>query len=186
MENTSDYFFKIAENEEEFELIHRLNYKTFVEEIPQHNKNEKGYLIDKFHDKNVYIVGFNGDELIGMIAINGERPFSLDYKISSLDYYLPEGNNICEIRLLSVAKEYRNGRTFYGMAKKLVEYCQKEKYNYAIISGTTRQLKLYEHIGFKPFYKLVGKEGAFFQPMYLNVENFKRGIGKLIERDLKR
>lgn len=186
MENTSDYFFKIAENEEEFELIHRLNYKTFVEEIPQHDKNEKGYLIDKFHDKNVYIVGFNGDELIGMIAINGERPFSLDYKISSLDYYLPEGNNICEIRLLSVAKEYRNGRTFYGMAKKLVEYCQKEKYNYAIISGTTRQLKLYEHIGFKPFYKLVGKEGAFFQPMYLNVENFKRGIGKLIERDLKR
>ena len=28
--------FKIASEDWEFELIHRLNYKTFVEEIPQH------------------------------------------------------------------------------------------------------------------------------------------------------
>lgn len=186
MKNTCDYLFKVAESEKEFELIHRLNYKTFVEEIPQHDKNDSGYLVDKFHDKNVYIIALNGDNLAGMIAINGERPFSLDNKIPNLDYYLPKDKNICEIRLLSVEKEYRKGLIFYGLAKKLVDYCKEENYDYAIISGTTRQLKLYEHIGFKSFHRLVGKEGAFYQPMYLNIEMFEGGIGKLIEKDIKR
>jgi hypothetical protein len=31
--------FRIADSEEEFEAIHRLNYRTFVEEIPQHPAN---------------------------------------------------------------------------------------------------------------------------------------------------
>ncbi len=31
--------FKIASGESEFEQIFRLNYKTFVEEIPQHPPN---------------------------------------------------------------------------------------------------------------------------------------------------
>jgi len=31
--------FRIADSAEEFEAIHRLNYRTFVEEIPQHPAN---------------------------------------------------------------------------------------------------------------------------------------------------
>lgn len=182
LKNKLNYIFKVAENEKEFELIHRLNYKTFVEEIPQHHENESGYLVDKFHNKNTYIISLDGDKLAGMISVNGERPFSLDYKVPNLDCYLPEGANICEIRLLAVEKEYRSGFVFYGLAKKLIDYCKEKNYNYAIISGTTRQLKLYKHIGFTPFYSLVGKENAFYQPMYLDIKMFEEGIGKIIEK----
>ncbi len=36
-----------------------------------------------------------------------------------------------------------------------------------VISGTTRQLRLYEHLGFRAFGPLVGSEGAWYQPMQI-------------------
>jgi len=44
--------FKVATEPDEFEKIHRLNYQTFVEEIPQYEPNPQGMLVDKFHDEN--------------------------------------------------------------------------------------------------------------------------------------
>ena len=41
--------FRIASEDWEFEAVHRLNYKTFVEEIPQHGQNTDQRLVDKFH-----------------------------------------------------------------------------------------------------------------------------------------
>ena len=39
--------YKIANTAEEYEQIFKLNYETFVEEIPQHEKNETKKLKDK-------------------------------------------------------------------------------------------------------------------------------------------
>ena len=55
--------FKIAEHDWEFEAIHRLNYKTFVEEIPQHARNADERLIDKFHAENTYAIALEGERL---------------------------------------------------------------------------------------------------------------------------
>ena len=180
MINNTVYTIKIADTESEFEQIHRLNYKTFVKEIPQHHENVSGILIDRFHHENTYIVCLEGDKLVGMVAARGNRPFSLDLKIPNLDSYLPENINVCEVRLLVIEKEYRGGYVFYELAKKLIDYCREYNYNYAIISGTTRQQKLYKHIGFLPFYHLVGKEGVLYQPMYITVELLDMGLGKLL------
>ena len=38
--------FKFATEDWEFEQIHRLNYKTFVEEIPQHEASPAHRLVD--------------------------------------------------------------------------------------------------------------------------------------------
>ncbi len=48
--------FKIANTEEEFEQIFRLNYETFALEIPQHQQNEYCRLVDKFHHENTYFI----------------------------------------------------------------------------------------------------------------------------------
>jgi len=39
MENERGLVFKVATEPWEFEQVHRLNYTTFVEEIPQHTPN---------------------------------------------------------------------------------------------------------------------------------------------------
>jgi aspartate aminotransferase-like enzyme len=175
--------FKIATEESEFEQIHRLNYKTFVEEIPQHPQNADKKLVDRFHQDNTYIICLKNNRLVGTVAIRGERPFSLDQKLANLDFYLPPRRSLCEIRLLAVERDQRCGSVFHGLMKALYAHCRRQGYDLALISGTVQQRKLYEHFGFIPFGPLVGTEDASFQPMYLTLESFEaRPINAITQR----
>jgi aspartate aminotransferase-like enzyme len=164
--------FKIATEPAEFEAIHRLNYKTFVEEIPQHANNPEERLVDKFHAENTYAICLNGERLVGMVAGRTKRPFSLDNKLPSLDSHLPAGRRVLEVRLLSVEKEHRTGFVFSRLVGLLAQHFRDQGYDLAIISGTVRQLRLYKHLGFVPFGPVVGTGEAEFQPMYLTLESF--------------
>lgn len=165
--------FKIAREERELEQIHALHYKAFVEEIPQHTPNADGRHIDRFHDENTYIAALDGDRVIGSLAIRAKRPFSLDAKLPNLDSHLPPDLRFCEVRLLNIVKEYRSGSVLPGMLAVLFDYAMNEQYDGALISATTRQLKLYGHLGFVPFGPLVGTAEAPFQPMYCTLESFR-------------
>ncbi len=178
------FVYKIARTNQEFNQIHRLNYKTFVEEIPQHDKNIEKMLVDKFHDQNTYLICVKDLKLVGMIAVRANRPFSLDYKLPNLDEQLPvKPKNPCEIRLLAVEEEYRtNGRIFFGLAQLMSNYCLKVGYDVALISGTTRQEKLYRQLGFKPFASLTGTSEASFWPMYLTKQTFDESLaGRILK-----
>ncbi|RIU93391.1 aminotransferase class V-fold PLP-dependent enzyme [Oceanobacillus picturae] len=164
--------YKIASEPEEMEQIYQLNYETFVEEIPQHQQNQRRRLIDKFDRENTYIIAKDEEEVVGMIAVCANRPFSLDHKLENLDDYLPKHATPCEVRLLSVKKAYRKSMVFYQLVDLLVSYCLEKNYNMALISGTDRQIKLYKRIGFESFGPMVGTEGAMYQPMYLTKEKF--------------
>src|SRR5262245_31789739 len=142
---------KVATEAWEFEQIHRLNYRTFVEEIPQHEANPEGRLVDRFHAENVYVIALNGRELVGMVAIRHQRPFSLDSKVPNLDAHLPAGRRPIECRLLAIAPEFRKTSVFVALFEHLVRFCVEDGFDIAVISGTTRQLKLYRHLGFIPF-----------------------------------
>jgi aspartate aminotransferase-like enzyme len=165
--------FKFATEDWEFEQIHRLNYKTFVEEIPQHRASPVERLVDKFHAENTYLICLCGRKLAGMLAVRGNRPFSLDQKLADLDSYLPAGRKICEIRLLAVEKKYRGAQVLQGILALLWQHGIEKGYDLAIISGTTRQFKLYQHLGFVPFGPMVGSGEAQFQPMYVTLETFE-------------
>ena len=75
---------KVATEAWEFEQIHRLNYQTFVEEIPQHPPNPEKKLVDKFHQENTYLICLYRLQVVGMVAVRDRRPFSLDAKLDSL------------------------------------------------------------------------------------------------------
>ncbi len=170
--------FKIASEDWEFEQIHRLNYRTFVNEIPQHAPNPEGRLVNRFHAENTYIICLQGRRLAGMLALRAKRPFSLDGKLPNLDVYLPKGRTPVEVRLLAVEPEFRKTVVFTQLFEHVVRHCLTEGYDIAIISGTTRQAKLYRHLGFIPFGPLVGTDQASYQPMYLTIEAF----GQTLER----
>src|SRR5215475_3152644 len=165
--------FKTAGEDWEFELIHRLNYKTFVEEIPQHKAQPTHRLVDKFHSENTYLISLSGRQLAGMLAVRGNRPFSLDQKLEKLDGYLPQGRKICEIRLLAVEKKFRGAQVLQGILALLWQHGIEKGYDLAIISGTPRQFRLYQHLGFVPFGPVVGSGEAQFQPMYVTLETFE-------------
>jgi aspartate aminotransferase-like enzyme/predicted N-acetyltransferase YhbS len=168
------FIFKAAIEPWELEAVHALNYRTFVEEIPQHSPNDDRKLTDKFHDENTYIVCVNEKEriLAGMIAFRDQRPFSLDKKLENLDSYLPQDRSLCEIRLLAVEEEYRYTRITQGLIAQLVQHAIDCGHDLAVISGTVRQAKLYQYLGFVPFGPLVGENEAQYQPMYLTLEAY--------------
>lgn len=172
----SPLVFKFATEDSEFEQIHRLNYRTFVEEIPQHQASPTHRLVDKFHAENTYLICLCGHKLAGMLAVRGNRPFSLDQKLAHLDAHLPTGRTACEVRLLAIEQPFRparGGQILSGLLALLWQHSVERGYDLAIISGTTRQLRLYQHLGFVPFGPLVGDEGARFQPMYVTLETFE-------------
>lgn len=168
------FTFKAASENWEFEQIHRLNYATFVEEIPQHPPNPDQLLVDKFHQENTYLVCLRGQRLIGMVAVRDRRPFSLDAKLDNLLSYLPPHHSLCEIRLLAVIKECRTPRVFQGLMLKLAHYAESRGYDLAVMSGTIRQQKLYHQLGFTPFGPLVGTAEALYQPMYMTLAAFSQ------------
>ena len=169
MSNNDSMIFKIASEPWEFEQIHELNYQTFVDEIPQHQQNEKQKLVDKFHKENTYVICVRGKEVLGMIALRDKRPLSLDDKLENLESYLPPFKSILEYRLLAVKKQHRNTAIFTGIMKKSFDMAIKGDYDIAVISGTTKQARLYRHLGYKPFGPLVGKQDALYQPMYIDI-----------------
>jgi len=166
--------FKIATTVAEFEAIHRLNHATFALEIPQHAANPVGRLVDRFHADNTYVVCLSGDTVVGMVAGRCSRPFSLDQKVPDLDAHLPPHRKAVEIRLLAVAPAYRHSAVFAGLVRMISRHFMDKQCDLALISGTVRQLKLYRHLGFRPFGSPVGSDDALYQPMFLTLDALQR------------
>jgi N-acyl-L-homoserine lactone synthetase len=165
--------FRVAHGERELEQLHDLHYRAFVEEIPQHPPNASRLHVDRFHDENAYIVALDDDRVVGSLAIRTRRPFSLDGKLPDLDAHLPPHRRVCELRLLNVVPERRRGAVLPGLIAALAAYAETVDLDAAVISATTRQLRLYRHLGFTPFGPLVGTTEAPFQPMYITMETFR-------------
>jgi GNAT superfamily N-acetyltransferase len=156
----------------DFDAIHRLNYETFVEEIPQHPPNPARRLVDRFHAENTYAICRLDERLIGMVCGRCERPFSLDSKLAHLDRWLPAHRKAVEIRLLAVVPDYRRTFVFRALTSFLSSHFMARGCDLAVISGTVRELRLYRHLGFESFGKPVGTAEALYQPMYLTLDAF--------------
>lgn len=175
--------FTIATQPAELEQVHGINYRTFVEEIPQHPVNAGRKLVDRFDDRSTYFVCKRGERVVGMVSVQEGRPFSLDAKVAGLDHHLPPGSTPCELRLLAVEPEHRNGVVFRGLVRELARYCIPKGFNVFLISGAVRQLKLYKHLGFVPFGPLVGTPEAPYQPMYLTLDAYRQSTAGVIEEE---
>jgi aspartate aminotransferase-like enzyme/predicted N-acetyltransferase YhbS len=167
-----------------YTAIDRLNHRAFAEEIPQHAARVDGHLRDRFHAENQYIVALRGTEVIGMLALRGCRPFSLDQRLGCIDPYLPAGQKWVEVRLLAVEKAWRKHYgVFLGLLRQALQDGAPQGYTGVVISGTTRQLKLYRHLGFQPFGHLVGTEQAAFQPMYVLLSELLKKLRNVVPQE---
>lgn len=166
----------------ERELIHRLNHEAFAVEVEQHPRRADGRLVDRFDAQNTYFADFEGREIHGMIALRGDRPFSLDSKLPDLEAYLPAGRRVCEVRLLYVRPAHRRGPLCAQLIGALVDEGRRRGYDVAVISGILSQRRLYQHLGFAPFGPVVGTPPVQFQPMMVRMEDLQARCGKILDR----
>jgi hypothetical protein len=116
MTHGSTLQFKIASEPDEFRQIRQLNYRTFVEEIPQHQPNNEGELVDPFEAETTFAVCIRDSKVVGMFSARGTRPFSLDAKLPDVDEHLPSGRSLCELRLLAVEPSHERASSFAGLS----------------------------------------------------------------------
>jgi len=174
------YIFKRAETEPEFEAIHRLNYQTFVTEVPQHPDPGTGRLVDKFHDKNVYFIALRDGRLVGMVSAHGRPPFSIAPRLSDPSILDRPGSRPLEVRLLAVEPAERNGLVLCGLLWSFYEYARDNGYTDLYISGVTNRQELYERLGFQPLGPAVRSGAAAFIPMSVTFARLQARLQKLI------
>lgn len=179
--------FKVAQSPEEFEQVYRLNYRTFVEEIPQHAPNPDRVLVDQRLERSTCYVCLREGRVLGMVAICDRRPFSLDAKLPDLDDYLVRmpvpARRPCEIRLLAVEPGHRSGLVFRGLIEHLHRHCRERGYDVALISAAGSQAHLYRNLGFFPFGPPLGTELAPYQGMALTWESLSRAAKAVLEHE---
>jgi ribosomal protein S18 acetylase RimI-like enzyme len=180
------YNVKVATEPDDLEQIHALNYRTFVEEIPQHDPDPERRLVDRFHAENTYVVCKAGDAVVGMVCVRDRRPFSVDEKIGPFEDHLPPDVPVpgrpCEIRLLAIDPAHRGSRVILGLLSHLLRLGLERGYDFALMSGRPANMTLYRGLGFRPFGPLTGTTEAPFQPMYATAELFvmAQGRGRLV------
>ena len=74
---------------------------------------------------------------------------------------------------MAVEKQFRNSKLTFKLLQALIQDLIDKKIYLGFISATTRQGEFYKKLGFIPFGKIVGKEGAYYQPMYIALKNLK-------------
>jgi hypothetical protein len=176
------YRFVVADTPEQFDQIHALNYRTFVEEIPQHEPNPERRYVDRFHAENTYVVCELDGRVIGMICVRDRRPFSVDEKTGPFEDHLPPSvprpERPCEVRLLAIEPPHRHGRVILGLFRGILEVGLERGYDFILMSGLVSNLRLYRALGFRPFGPVTGTPEAPFQPMYANARLFALAQGR--------
>jgi aspartate aminotransferase-like enzyme len=179
MLRVGQYLFKWAETAEEFEQIHRLNYRTFVGEIPQYPDPGTGQLIDKFHHKNRYLVALKDGRVVGMASAHDEPPFSVTDRLSDPSLIERAGMRPLEVRLLAIEPAERNTSMFAGFSWALYNHAQETNHTHVVISGVAQRVKLYERVGFVALGPAVPCGGASFVPMMLTVGQLPKRVQQL-------
>jgi ribosomal protein S18 acetylase RimI-like enzyme len=169
---TDNLEFKIACEDYEFEQIHKLNYEVYVEELGKEPPNPERRLVDRFHEENTYLICLDGHEVVGMMAIRAERPFSLDEKMQEVDAYLPPHNKACEFRVLAVRKDYRSRRLGDKLIRRAGEYGISKGYDLGVIAAVKKLETAYKRYGFVAFGSVVGTPEVPLQPMYISYDAF--------------
>ncbi len=169
MLKVGQYVFKRAETRQEFEQIHRLNYRTFVNEIPQHPDPGSGVLVDKFHSKNAYLIVLREGGVVGMVSVHDQPPFSVADRLRDPEILTRPGTRPLEVRLLAIEPDERNKTLFFGLVWWLYEYAQANGYTHLFISGISERVALYEQLGFVPLGPAVPCGQASFVPMVLTI-----------------
>lgn len=165
----SAYRFAWAASDEDYAALRRLNHEIFAEELRQHAGTGTGLLIDRFEAKSRFLLAWRGEELVGMVSLHGEPPYSVEQKLSDpslLDRF--EGRKL-EVRLLAIRPGERNRMALAGLLGRVLEVAREEGWRWLLISGLRERAAFYERLGFTAIGPAVRSGEAWYAPMVMDV-----------------
>ena len=160
------YRFKRAETEAEFEQIFRMNHSVFSLELRQHAADPSMRRVDKFHDKNLYLIALEQERVVAMAAAHDQPPFSVADRLAD-PTVLERYGRLMEVRLLAIDPGHRSGLLLAGLLRLLYEHARQ--YEAVAISGHVDECAMYRKLGFRDLGPPVRSGEAEYVPMVLKV-----------------
>jgi N-acyl-L-homoserine lactone synthetase len=176
------YLFKLAETPQELADIHRLLYRTFVLEIPRYDDPGTDFLVDKYHERNLYFVAVRKGRVCGMTAVHDQPPFSVAAALDDPNVLYKLRPRLLEARIFAVEPRERFGLVFAGLACSIHEYAKSSGYRYIVITGLAGRQGMYERMGFRPLGPPALRGNEYFVPMALDLSC----LPEKVKRDLDR
>lgn len=174
--------FKRADAADELRQVHELNYLTFVREIGQHDDPGTPALVDKFHERNLYLIAKRGPEVVAMLAVHDRPPFSVASRLddpSWIDRHCPRP---LEVRLLAVRPTERKSVVLPGLLLLLYRHAGDAGYSHLLASGVRRQLGMYRKLGFEAIGPERPSGNAFFTPLAMAVDDLPAPMRRIAAR----
>ena len=162
------------------EQLQRLNYQTFAEELGQYETNRDGVLVDRFHERNRYFVATEGAEVVGMISIHMEAPFSVEKRLPAGVAVEELAERPCEVRLLAISPKARRGVVLAGLFWRVFAEARQRERTHILISGVTGRAAMYEALGFRALGPAIAAGRTSYIPMSLDVRD--AAMGRKAER----
>src|SRR5262249_4571828 len=151
--------------------VHALNYRTFVGEIPQHADTGTGRLVDKFHHKNTYFIALEDKEVVGMVSVHGQPPFSIADRLPDPTVLERPGTRPLEVPLPAREPEQRHSAAYSGLLWPLFRHAQDTGATHLFIPGVQVRLSLSQQLGSEQIGPPVQAGKAVFIPMAVAVSN---------------
>jgi len=172
--HTRKFDIYVAKTPEEFEEIHRFNYKVFVKELGQYEDDGSGRKVDANHERNTYFAAKCKGRMIGMVCMSrpGPEGFSVQKKMKNpekIDQYREKG---AEIRLLAIEKEYRGLGLMWKLGLLVGKHFVESNYEYGFISGIKHRVGMYERFGFQVIDEPCKVGAVEFVPMMVTRDQF--------------
>jgi aspartate aminotransferase-like enzyme/GNAT superfamily N-acetyltransferase len=162
--------FRQAVHPAEFAQIHQLHFRTFTQELGQYSGDGSGSHVDKYHQKNVYFICETEGQLVGMVAVHDQAPFSFVNRLPD-DCQLAElSDKPLEVRLLAVDPDWRHQRVAGGLMLAIYRWAGTNDFPDLFISALEEQIPLYRRIGFKALGSTVVQGEVQFTPMMLRLK----------------
>lgn len=176
-----DFEIFTPQTEEDFAELWRFNYEIFADELKMRAENPDGFLIDKFHHKNIYRAARStvDNSVIGMIAAHWQAPYSAAEHFGPQVATPPTSGKLGEIRLFSISPQYRKTAVVTTLGISMLQELEKHGITEIVISGISIQKHFYEHLGFKTIGEPVAEGDTMLYPMRITLSDFLESCRKL-------
>jgi N-acyl-L-homoserine lactone synthetase len=175
------YQITVASTPGQLEEVYRLNYATFVTELGQYEGDGSGRLVDKFDEKNTYLIALRDSRVVGMVCVHGQPPFSTEQRLADPSILKSIGGKLLEVRLLAIDPGERQRMVFAGLLWCVQEYAREEGYTRLLISGYLKRVAIYERLGFRPLGPPVRSGQVEYVPMVMALDGMPERIRREIE-----
>lgn len=136
---------------EEREAIYRLRHEVYARELGQYALRPDGRLTDALDAFNIYLVAFDGKDIIGFVSITppGHGLYSVDKYLKRDQLPFPVDDKLYEVRILTIPETSRRRMLALALMYASFRWVESHGGTRIMAIGRHEVLSMYHRVGLK-------------------------------------